>query len=134
MLLDCKTAPSFTSSLKIGVFERPLSPFLFSLGHATSSSRHSLILRPHTKTRAKTPSFGLLAKEAAVLQSIYAIYRDLFFSHSFLCPIYIKVLHAFGRFVSKHLLFQFLPANKKKLSNIRIIADILPEDVQHTRL
>ena len=50
-------------------FLPPLSPFPFSPGRATPSSPRSPISRPRVKTRSKTPLFGLLAKEGAVLQS-----------------------------------------------------------------
>ena len=46
----------------------PLSPFPFSPGRATPFSPRSPISRPRVKTRSKTPIFGLLAKEGAVLQ------------------------------------------------------------------
>ena len=62
-------------------FLPPLSPFPFSPGRATPSSPRSPITRPRIKTRSKTPLFGLLTKEGAVLQSIITTlcyYKQIF--------------------------------------------------------
>ena len=69
--IDCKTAPSFARSPKSRGFERVLTRGreMGETGRATPSSPRSPISRPRIKTRSKTPLFGLLAKEGAVLQS-----------------------------------------------------------------
>ena len=59
LCVDWKTAPSFARSPKSRVFA----------GRATPSSSRSPISRTRSKTCSKTPLFGLLAKEGAVLQS-----------------------------------------------------------------
>ena len=73
--VDYKTAPSFARSPKIGVFERVLTRGR-EMGERSeegvariSSSPRSPISRLRVKNRSKTPIFGLLAKEEAVLQS-----------------------------------------------------------------
>ena len=87
-LLDCKTAPSFARSPKIGVFERVLTcgremgrtgrgRSRAARGKKEMGRPRGLLPRPvlpfhdrASKLAQKTPIFGLLAKEGAVLQSI----------------------------------------------------------------
>ena len=63
-------------------------------GRATPSSTRSPISRPRVKTRSKTPIFGLLAKEGAVLQSKLALALCFCWLGSWYCTAEIPVSRA----------------------------------------
>ena len=75
--LDCKTAPSFAKSPKIGDFDRVLAR---GREMGERSEKGVVLARPRAKTRSKTPIFVLLAKEGAVLKSsANFVFRGVYF-------------------------------------------------------